>query len=77
LSFFRPTWAILCTDRGEIWLEGALLHAKFHHRRCNDKGIGPQKLKILLTFYQISDVSIARFSRHLQSLYVVSGCVSH
>jgi len=26
--------------------------AKFHRRRCNDKGIGPQKLKYLLRFDQ-------------------------
>ena len=25
--------------------EGALLRAKFHPHRCNDKGIGPPKLK--------------------------------
>jgi len=29
-----------------------LLHAKFHPHRCNDKGIGPPKLKFLLTFDQ-------------------------
>ena len=34
--------------------KGPLLHAKFHpHRhRCNDKGVGPQKLKFLLRFDQ-------------------------
>jgi len=37
-----------CTDGGEIW--HSLLHAKFHTHQCNDKGIGPQKLKILLKF---------------------------
>jgi len=31
---------------GEIW------HAKFHPHRCNDKGIGPPKLKFLLKFDQ-------------------------
>jgi len=25
-------------------------HAKFHPHRCNDKGVGPQKLKFLLRF---------------------------
>ena len=29
---------------------GPLLHAKFHPHRCNDKGVGPQKLKFLLRF---------------------------
>ena len=27
---------------------GPLLHAKFHPHRCNDKGVGPPKLKFLL-----------------------------
>ena len=26
------------------------LHAKFHPHRCNDKGVGPPKLKFLLRF---------------------------
>ena len=29
---------------------GPLLHAKFHPNRCNDKGVGPPKLKFLLRF---------------------------
>ena len=29
---------------------GPLLHAKFHPHRCNDKGVGPPKLKFLLRF---------------------------
>jgi len=29
-----------------------LLHAKFHPYRCNDKGVGPPKLKFLLRFDQ-------------------------
>jgi len=32
--------------------EGSLLNAKFHSHRCNDKGVGPQKLKFLLRFDQ-------------------------
>ena len=32
--------------------EGPLLRAKFHPHRCNDKGVGPQKLKSLLRFYR-------------------------
>ena len=39
---FRPAGATRCTDGGEI--------AKFHLHRCNDKGVGPPKLKILLRF---------------------------
>ena len=30
--------------------EGPLLLAKFHPHRCNDKGVGPPKLKFLLRF---------------------------
>jgi len=41
-----------CTDGGEIWHGGPLLHAKFHLHRCNDKGVGPQKLKFFLRFDQ-------------------------
>ena len=32
--------------------KGPLLRAKFHPNRCNDKGVGPQKLKFLLRFDQ-------------------------
>ena len=49
---FRPAGATRCTDGGEIWHEGPLLRAKFHPHRCNDKGIGPLKLKILVIFGQ-------------------------
>ena len=48
---FRPAGATRCTDGGEIWhgggdrRSGPLLHAKFHPHRCNDKGVGPPKLK--------------------------------
>jgi len=38
-----------CTDGGEIWHGGGdLRYAKFHPYRCNDKGVGPPKLKFLL-----------------------------
>ena len=51
---FRPAGATRCTDGGEIWHGGgdrrSLLHAKFHPHRCNDKGVGPPKLKFLLRF---------------------------
>ena len=29
---------------------GSLLHATFHPHRCNDKGVGPPELKLLLRF---------------------------
>jgi len=32
--------------------EGTFLLAKFHPHRCNEKGIGPPKLKFLLRFDQ-------------------------
>ena len=40
------------SDGGEIWHEGPLFCAKFHPHRCNDKGIGPPKLKFLLRLDQ-------------------------
>jgi len=49
---FRPAGATRCTDGGEIWQGGGLHRAKFHLHRCNDKGVGPQKLKFLLRFDQ-------------------------
>ena len=59
---FRPAGATRCTDGGEIWHGGGdlrspssfgpLLHAKYHPHRCNDKGVGPQKLNFLLIFDQ-------------------------
>jgi len=44
---FRSAGATRSTDGGEIW-RGP--HAKFHPHRCNDKGVGPPKLKFLLRF---------------------------
>ena len=65
---------------------GPLLHAKRHPQQCNDKGVGPQKLKFLLRFDQNVEykrpatprmgVSLARLSHNLYYLYPVSGCVS-
>ena len=72
---FRPAGATRCTF-------GPLLRAKFHPRRCNDKCVGPPKLKFLLRFdrnvkykrpagaYPLRD-----FHKNLQSLYLISGCV--
>jgi len=55
-GFFRPAGATRCTD-GVIFgkeegTEGYLLLAKLHPHQCNDKGVGPQKLKFLLRFDQ-------------------------
>jgi len=49
---FRSAGATRCTDGGEIWHGGGDRSAKFHPHRCNDKGVGPQKLKFLLRFDQ-------------------------
>jgi len=49
---FRPAGATRCTDGGEIWHGGGAIHATFHPHRCNDKGVGPPKLKFLLRFDQ-------------------------
>jgi len=55
-----PVFSLLrgrfCTDGGEIWDGGGpLLRANFHPHQCNDKGVGPQKLKFLLRFDQNVD----------------------
>ena len=42
---FRPAGATRCTDGAKC-----LFHAKFCPHRCNDKDVGPQKLKFLLRF---------------------------
>ena len=75
-EFFCPAGASRCTDDGEIWqeerTEGPLLHAKF---RCNDEGVGPQKLKFLLRFVQNVEykrgVSLARFSQKFAAEFVL------
>jgi len=48
---FRPIGATRCADGGEIW-HGGGDRAKFHPNRCNDKGVGPPKLKFLLRYDQ-------------------------
>jgi len=48
----HPAGATRCTDGGEIWHGGGdRLRAKLPHR-CNDKDVGPPKLKFLLRFDQ-------------------------
>jgi len=42
---FRPAGATRCTDGGEIWHGGGDQRTKFHPHPCNDKGVGPPKLK--------------------------------
>jgi len=49
---FRPSGVTRCTNGCEIWHGGFQISAKFHPHRCNDKGVGPQKLKFLLRFDQ-------------------------
>ena len=44
---FRPAGATRCTDGVKFGMEE---DAKFHPHRCNDKGVGPPKLKFLLRF---------------------------
>ena len=46
ISVLRVLYPYRCTDGGEIW------HGGGDHHRCNDKGIGPLKLKFLLIFGQ-------------------------
>ena len=54
LRFFAPQGRhVAQMGGGEIWHGGGpLLRAKFHAHRCNDKGVGHQKLKFLLRFDQ-------------------------
>ena len=76
---FRLAGATRCTDGVKF---GVVLHAKFHLNQCNDKGVGPPKLKFILRFDQNVEykrpagVSLVRFSPNLQSLYHISGSVS-
>ena len=43
--------------------KGPLLHAKFHPQRCNDKGVGHPKLKILLRFDQNVEYPLRDFHK--------------
>jgi len=52
LRFFAPQGRQVASMGVKFGTEegtaGPLLRAKFHHHRCNDKGVGHPKLKILL-----------------------------
>jgi len=45
------------------------LHAKFHPHRCNDKGIGPPKLKFLLRFQQYVEYKRPQGAYHLRDFH--------
>jgi len=52
-EFFSPRRGDMLHRWGEIWHGGdRLLRTKFHTHRCNDRCVGPQKLKFLLRFDQ-------------------------
>ena len=73
---FRPGEATRCTDWDEIWhggVDGPLLHAKFHPHRCNDKGIGPLKLK-LLRLYQNSEQNFKTLPKFEQGIRPCGAC---
>ena len=79
---FLPARAKRCTDGGEIWHGGPSVPSSMPNspHRCNDKGVGLQKLKFLLRFDQNVEaprrgVSLPPFLQDLQSLYIISGCV--
>ena len=46
-------------------------HAKFHPHRCNDKGVGPQKLKFLLRFYQTMEYKRPAGAKPLRDFYKI------
>ena len=54
MRFFAPQGRHVASIGVKFGMEegtvGPLLHAKFHPHRCNDKGVGPPKLKFLLRF---------------------------
>jgi len=56
LRFFAPYVRHVAPTGVKFGMEeatkGPLLHAKSHPHQCNDKGIGPQKLKFLLILDQ-------------------------
>jgi len=52
LRFFAPQGRHVAPTGVKFGMEEPLLHAKFHPRRCNNKGVGPPKLKFLLRLDQ-------------------------
>ena len=48
LRFFAPQGRHVAPMGVKFGMEQPLLHAKFHPHRCNNKGVGPQKLKFLV-----------------------------
>ena len=54
---------------------GPLLHAKFLPHRCNDKSVGPPKLKFVLRFDRNVEYKRPAGAYPLQILYPISGCV--
>jgi len=87
--FFAPQWRQL-HRLGEIWHRSPP-SCQISSHRCNEKAIGPSKLKEILTmtvtesFTEIwskcglrtpcRSMSLARFSRILQNLWQVLACV--
>ena len=51
--------------------EGPLLHAKFHPYRCNDKGVGPPKLKFLLRFDRNVEYKRPAGAYHLRDFHKI------
>ena len=51
--------------------EGPLLHAKFHPHRCNDKGVGPPKLKFLLRFDRNVEYKRPAGAYHLRDFHKI------
>ena len=47
------------------------LHARFHPHQCNDKGVGPQKLKFLLRFYQNVEYKCPSGAYHLRDFHKI------
>jgi len=47
---FGPVGATRCDDGGQIWRGGGDLARQISPHQCNDKGIGPPKLKFLRRF---------------------------
>ena len=63
---FRLAGVTRCTDGGEIRCGGGTSVAKFHPHRCNDKGVGPQKLKFysdLTKMWNIGRIPCAIFTK--------------